>query len=224
MGQNSSSKIVNFYEEVLDVIQKNPKWAVIIKSKSNTFQKLSKSKKIISTYDFLKSQDRLILLDSKIKVTVAALASDLGVCFGINSAGVLGAFAGVKMIHIDVPKALGHPLHNMQTKGKIIFDSLASLELLLKKIELGNKKIGCHDQWIGQINKYEDSNGPLRVAKFIGDYVNLVDKNEKKEKALKMSLKNYQKNWGKDSITINGKISHHVGNIEWKKSLNKYFY
>ena len=229
--QNSKTSMIFFYRELLRKIYENKGWGGIIKSKGKSFESIMNEKEINNFIKLLKKENRLIILPPDLKVSVSANISDISVCYGINSAGIIAALSGSKSIYWDLPGAKEHPLYYLKKKDKLIFNSINEIHQALEKFALGNKEIGNHDDCLDLFDSFRDDEGRKRAGEVIFELFNDMKNNLEIDESLDKIMKKYELKWGKRFVCKFKSGNNHKGNQLWNqvidnikksKSNNKY--
>jgi len=184
-----------FYITVIELLEENPQFAAIIKSKhSNLIDVLTNingGDNIVSKIKYFVNQKRIIILDPKLfDPAFAAIHADLSIGYGINSAGIIAGLYGCNAIHWDCIGWLGFPIYKDKDQ-KIIFSSTSEIKNAVKKFAKGDKSIGDFSKWRKKINMEE------------------IIKNRDREHSLKFAVKKY--------IDKNGIPEDIYGAQEWWK-------
>ena len=144
------------------------------------------------------------------------MASDISVCFDINSAGFLAGLANQKAIYWDFSGAKLHPLYKIINNKKLIFKSSEEIEKNLKLFEKGNNDIGCHKNWINIIDPFRDGKGPERAGFLFEKFINEIINGNSKDKALRNAVNKYSKIWGDDKVSHLSYIKENLAYNLWK--------
>ena len=227
--QNSFDSMIYFYKEILSKIYNHKNWGATIKSKSNTFEKIIYNKEVAYYVNLLKNENRLVILPSELKVSTSANISDISVCYGINSAGVIAALSGSKSIYWDLPGAIEHPLYYLEKKDSLIFSTINEIVQALEKFVLGNKKIGNHEDCLSLFDTFRDDQGRKRAGQIISRLFSDLKNNINLDESFNKIKKEYEDEWGKKLVHAFGEGDDHKGNHLWqqvqkniKKSTNSY--
>jgi len=216
-SQISFSSMTYFYKKILGKIYVNKKWGAVIKSKGKAFEKIIQNKEINDYVNLLKDENRLLILPSKLKVSTSANISDISVCYGINSAGVLAALSGSKSIYWDLPKATEHPLYYLEKKDSLIFDSIDEIVQALEKFISGDKKIGNHDDCLYLFDSFRDDQGRKRAGQIMSRLFSNLKNDLNFQENLNQIKKEYENKWGKKFVYAFGEGDDHKGNQLWKQ-------
>jgi hypothetical protein len=214
-NQNSFYSMIYFYKEILSKIYNHKSWGATIKSKGKAFEKIIYNKEIAYYVNLLKNENRLVILPSDLKVSTSANISDISVCYGINSAGVIAALSGSKSIYWDLPGTLEHPLYYLEKKDSLIFSTIDEIVQALEKFVLGNQKIGDHDDCLSLFDTFRDDQGQKRVGKIMSRLFSDLKNNLDLEESFNKIKKEYEDEWGKKLVYAFGEGDDHKGNYLW---------
>ncbi len=183
-----------FYLRILQLIENNPSWGVIVKSKNwgnlYEFSKLPDGNEIILRMHNLIHEKRLVILPGTISPPSLLSYANLSVCYGINSAGIIAGIHGHKAVHWDCSGWLKHPFYK-DPNQKFIFETLDELEQAIIKASKGDKTIGDFSKWRQKLNYFDDFKAPERVGKFIQTFMDEVIRTDNMEHSLDFAVKRY---------------------------------
>jgi hypothetical protein len=169
-----AENVSQFYLEILRILEDNPSFSGIIKSKSwhvKDLRHLPAGEEIVCRIESIKKAGRLRLLDfTKYSPVDAAEAADLSVCFGLNSAGVIARLLGFRAIHWDCTGWLKYPIYRDKDQ-KVSFSTLAEVRQAIMQAAGGDKTIGVFNKWQKIINHFGDCAGRERIMRFINIYM-----------------------------------------------------
>ena len=215
--QNSFQSMIYFYKEILSKVHNNRNWGATIKSKANTFEKIRYNKEVAHYVNLLKNENRLIILPSESKVSSSTKISDISVCYGINTAGIIAALSGSKSIYWDLPGAIEHPLYILKKKGTLIFSNIDEIVQALEKIALGDKNIGNHDDCLSLFDSFRDDQGRKRAGQIISTLFYDLKNNIDLEESFIKIKKKYDAKWGNNFAYAFNEVSNHRGNRLWQQ-------
>jgi len=113
--EQSPEAAAEFYFAILELLDRHEDFGIVVKSKKWAIEELStlpSGEEIIQKISRLKKLKRAVILDSKeFSPAIAARYADLSVCLGINSAGVIAALHGGRVIHWDCTGWMKYPLY-----------------------------------------------------------------------------------------------------------------
>jgi hypothetical protein len=186
-----AENLSQFYLEILSILEDNPSFAGIMKSKSSSvadLRRLPDGEEIVRRIKSLEKQRRLRVLAATMYSPVdAAEAADLSVCFGVNSAGVIAGLLGLKAIHWDCTGFLKYPVYRDKDQ-KVLFATLLETRQAVMQAAAGDKSIGEFNKWRKQINHFDDCAGRERILRFINLY---MQETEGGAKGLDSTVKQY---------------------------------
>ncbi len=169
-----AENLSKFYLEVLSILEDNPSFSGISKSKYmgvEEFRHLPSGEEIVRRLKSLEKQGRLRVLDStRYSPVDAAEAADLSVCFGLNSAGVIAGLLGLRAIHWDCVGWLKYPIYRDKDQ-KVLFATLPETRQAVMQAAAGDKTIGAFNKWRKWINHFDDCAGRERIMRFINLYM-----------------------------------------------------
>lgn len=182
-----------FYLRILQLLEDNPSWGMIVKSKNwnlKGFYSLPNGEDIVKRLELLINKKRAIVLDPVVSPTTASTLSNLAVCYGLNSAGIIAGIYGCRTIHWDCSGWLKHPFYKDPTQ-KFIYQSLKELEEAIISASKGDKSIGDFSKWRQKFNYFDDLNAPERVGRFIQDFMDEVIRTDDGKHSMDFAVKKY---------------------------------
>lgn len=205
--------ISQFYITVIELLEENPQFAAIIKSKYldliDVLTNIHGGDNIVSKIKYFINQKRIIILDIRLfDPAIAAIHADLSVCYGINSAGIIAGLYGCNTIHWDCIGYLDFPIYKDKDQ-KIIFLSTNEIKNAVKESAKGDKSVGDFSKWRKKINYFDDFRGKERMVQFIDYFMEEIIKTRDREHSLKFAVKKY--------INKNGIPDDIYGVQEWWK-------
>jgi hypothetical protein len=169
-----AENLSKFYLEILSILEDNPSFSGIIKTKGRQVADLRRfpaGEEIVCQIKSLEKQGRLRVLDYLTYSPVdAAKAADLSVCFGLNSAGIIAGLLGLRAIHWDCVGWLNYQIYRDKDQ-KVLFATLPEIRQAVMQAAAGDKSIGAFDKWRKHINHFEDCAGNERIMRFIHLYM-----------------------------------------------------
>ncbi len=172
----SPDTLSQFYLMAVRLLEDNPSWGGIIKSKNwnlSDFSFLPQGQKIVARMKALIEQKRLVVLNRTVCPVTAAVLADLSICYGLNTAGILAGVHGHNTIHWDCSGWRKHPFYKEQGQ-RFLFLSLEEFEEAIVKASKGDKEIGDFTRWSRRFNHFNDFSAPERVGKFIRSFMKNV--------------------------------------------------
>jgi hypothetical protein len=202
-----------FYITVIELLEENPQFAAIIKSKHSdlidVLTNIHGGKNIISKIKYFINKKRIIILDPRLfDPVIATIHADLSVCYGINSAGIISGLYGCNVIHWDCSGWLEYPIYRDKDQ-KIIFSSTNEIKNAVKEFAKGDKSIGDFSKWRKKVNYFDDFRGKERMVQFIDYFMEEIIKTCDREHSLQFAVKKY--------INKNGIPKDIYGVQEWWK-------
>lgn len=183
-----------FYMSAMEILEENPTFGAMIKSKTydmDDILSLPGGGQIAGKIESLISQKRLVVLDFRmISPLSAAKKSDLAICCGINSAGVIAGLHGCTVVYWDCTGWLDFPIYR-DDKQKIIFQTPGELKQSVKAFFEGDKSIGDFSRWRKIINYFDDFSGKERIFEFVDSYMGEIANDFDREYSLKYAVDKY---------------------------------
>jgi hypothetical protein len=187
------SALSRFYLLLLDLLEKNVSWGAVVKSKSggiDSLLALPNGHDIARRFRSLMEANRVFFLKSRLSPATAAALTDVSVCFGLNSAGIVAGVHGHKALHWDCSGWLKHPFYN-DPGQKFIFKTLDDLENAIIRASEGDSSIGDFSKWRQPFNHFDDFNADKRVGAFVQDIMDMSLKTDKARDILDFAAKRY---------------------------------
>lgn len=222
-SHSSTSSMLFFYERLLKVILDKKQWGILIKPKGLTFVNAPHKESVQSVIDQLEIDQRCIHLSGKERVSVAAIASDVNVCYGINTAGILAALCGKKCVHWDLDGCLEHPLYYVGGENRVVFKPFSELVCALEAIENGDAVLGDHSEWLYLFDAFQDNLGNTRAGELVGAYLRHYDSGMERDSSLRKAVEEYAARWGDDKVSIARAAQNHLGNDLWAHVMKNVF-
>jgi len=191
--QNPEKALVDFYERLLTLLQRNPSWGAVVKSRGWTVASicaLEDRRDLEPLFEDLITRQRLHFLDTTVSPATAAAAADLVVSFAINSAGIIGGIHYLPTVHWDCAGLRHHPLYR-DPDQKVVFTSLDELEDAIVAAHGGDRRIGDFSLWRARYNHFDDQQADRRVGRFLTDYLTRAASSQNGHRALDETVKQY---------------------------------
>jgi len=184
-----------FYITVIELLEENPQFAAIIKSKHfdliDVLTNMRGGDNILSKIRYFINQKRIIILDHELfDPAFAGIHADLSIGYGINSAGIIAGLYGCKAIHWDCMGYLKFPIYRDKDQ-KIIFSSTNEIKNAVKEAAKGDKSIGDFSKWRKKVNYFDDFRGKERMVQFIDYFMEEIIKTRDREHSLQFAVKKY---------------------------------
>ena len=190
----SPESLSEFYQMLLKLIEQNRQWGGIVKSKNwevNGFNSLPHGQEITARMRELIAKKRLVVLSPLVSPVAASTASNLSVCFGLNSAGIISGVYGNRVVHWDCTGWIEHPIY-LDPDQNFLFRTLDELKEAVLMAGNGNASIGDFSKWRQKFNYFDDVRAPERVGSFIKDFIErTIEVNGNAEGALKYAVAKY---------------------------------
>lgn len=182
-----------FYLTVLSLLEDNPSWGGIIKSKNWNLDGLlflPNGNEIVGKIKMLIKKKQIIFLDTNFSPATASAYANLSVCYGLNSAGIIAGIHGNRAVHWDCSGWLKHPFYKDKDQ-KFIYSTLDEVEQAIIKASKGDNTIGDFSKWRQRLNYFDDFKAPERVGRFIQTFMDEVIKTDNAEHSLDFAVKRY---------------------------------
>ena len=182
-----------FYSLLLGLLEKNASWGAVVKSKSGDIDSLSilpDGKDLVRRFRSLTETGRVHFLNSRLSPVTAVALTDISVCYGMNSAGIVAGVHGYKALHWDCVGWTKHPFYN-DPGQKFIFKTLEDLEDAIMRASKGDSSIGDFSKWKQPFNHFDDFNADRRVGEFIQDIMDMSLKTVNAREMLDFAAKRY---------------------------------
>ena len=219
----STSSMIYFYKNLLSLVLEKNDWGVIIKPKNDSyFNVITLNDDFNTIKKILIKQGRCVKLPASISPSVASMAGEITVCYGINSAGIISYLnGGPPTLHFDMNGNLEHPLYYVGGKDRVIFRSFDKVCYALEEIRNGDTKLGNHSEWIGLFDAFLDGKGRYRTGEIIGMYMKYRENGLGRDSALKKAIENYTLKWGHEKVSTPMAKQEHIGNELWYRVMEK---
>lgn len=182
-----------FYTLLLDLLEKNTSWGAVVKSRNGDIDNLLTlpgGGGIVRRFRSLMKLNKVFFLDSTLSPATAAAVTNVSVCYGFNSAGIVAGVYGHKAMHWDCSGWTLHPIYDDQ-RQKILFKTLDDLENAIIMASRGDTSIGDFSKWERKFNYFNDHDGPGRVGEFIEDFMLTVIRTNDATGSLDDAVKKY---------------------------------
>ncbi len=182
-----------FYLWLLDLIERQPTWGVIVKSKNwraEDMTTLRRGELIVAKMKGLSAVGRLRVLSPDVSPLHASVQAHLSVCYGLNSAGIVSALHGCRAVYWDASRWHRHPFYN-DSEQRFAFRSLDELEQAILQAAAGDDKVGDFSRWCRSYNYFGDHEAPRRVGRFMGDVMTLLNESGDASTSLRLAAERY---------------------------------
>lgn len=190
--QCSSEKFSSFYLLAVKLLEKNRLWGGIVKSKLYDLDNLPLEEGLIKRMKALAGEDRLIFLKPQVSPITVAACANLSISLNINSAGIVAAICGHRVVHWDCSAWTRHFFYKDLTQ-KFLYRSLDELERVILRASLGDEKIGDFSKWRERFNYFNDFAAPRRVGEFVQAFMDEIIRTDDMEYSLAFAAKEYIK-------------------------------
>lgn len=192
--------MVDFYRDVLGWVLEDPRLGLIIKPKYTP--SLKELGEIRALLDKAVRTERCLVMDWKTSTMEAALASDLAVAFGINTAAFEAALVGVPAVHLDNTAMTRSPLH-AEGLGNFVFTDATELwdAITRKRSDPdGQIRLGDYGPYLAAIDPFLDGEGSARIGRFIRCLMDGFEHGGDREAVLAEAASRYARDVGKEYV------------------------
>ncbi len=190
--------LADFLLCILDLLERHPRWGAVLKFKTTRAaayeQRLPGGEQIVGRMRKLQEQGRLVELDLSVSTITASENSHLGVCYALNTSGIVSGLFGMPAVHWDCV-GQDHPLYR-DAQQKIVFKALPDMALAIEAAAAGDRTVGDLSKWRDDYNYFLDFEGDKRIAGFIQNYMEESVANEDPERTLANAVRRYQEQHG----------------------------
>ncbi len=163
-----------FYDRFFKLLETHISWSAIIKSKNystvDDFKQLPGGGTLFDRICKLQKSGRIMFVRHTVSPLAVACQTNLSICFGLNSAGILLGIQGYRAIHWDCAGWLDFPVYkNLQQK--ILYTDLFRFENAILDASQGDTTVGEFSilRDLGFLSCFNDDLGDNRMALFIHD-------------------------------------------------------
>ncbi len=188
----------DFFIKLLELLEAYASWGAVLKSKSASITQyaeiLPRGAEIVARMDALRNQGRFVILDPKYLPMTAMAHSQIGVCYTINTAGIISGMHGYRAIHWECV-GVENPIY-WDGSQQVLFKTLDGLGDALIRAADGDKSVGDFSRWRRWSNYFDDAEGGARVAYFIHKFMGEVSAAKDYRDAMERAVCLYNKNYG----------------------------
>jgi hypothetical protein len=170
----SPETVSRFYAGIVEVLEEDPCLGAVIKSKTYEMDDLAAfpgGADMVRRMRALVAGKRMIFLDHReYSPIVAAKRSNLAVCCGINSAGIIAGLHGCRVVCWDCTGWLKFPI-SRDGEQRVIYGSVNDMKAAIKMSARGDDSIGDLSRWRRKINYFDDAAGQDRICDFIDTFM-----------------------------------------------------
>ncbi|MCX5677968.1 MAG: hypothetical protein NTY76_02550 [Candidatus Omnitrophica bacterium] len=198
---HSPGSLARFYLEMLELLEQNPRWGGIIKSKSYdiaALRQLPRGEEIVSKVESLGKEGRLAVIDHGQSPLAVSREADLAVCYGLNSAGIVAAVYGTPAVHWDCG-GVGRFAFYEDVQQRFFFKTLDEMKEAIRLSAAGDTSIGDFSNWAREFNYFNDLAAPARVGRFIMTFMDRLSATDEIRPSLKYSVERYMEENGLSS-------------------------
>lgn len=191
----SPETVSRFYAGIVDVLEEDPCLGAVIKSKTYEVDDLAAfpgGADMARRMRALVAGKRMIFLDHReYSPIVAAKRSDLAVCCGINSAGIIAGLHGCRVVFWDCTGWLRFPI-SRDREQKVIYSSVEDMKAAIRMSAKGDDSIGDLSRWRRKINYFDDAAGQERICDFIDAFMESLDNGRDRASSIENAVGRYK--------------------------------
>lgn len=197
-----------FYEALLSWAENDLRLGLIVKPKYDTPGVFSYKPELSNRLRALISSGRALLFEGQKHAAEAALASDIMIALGLNSAGILCGLEGVRTVFWDPSQADKGPLSQWVhrfgwSNENITFHSMSQLVATVKdylNCPSAAPGLGDLSPVLDEIDNFRDGNAALRIGAFVRWFLEGLDEQCDRIGALQFAIDKYVAKWGVDKV------------------------
>lgn len=187
------SALSEFFLRILSLLEGHSSWAAVLKSKNQDLgglRRLPAGDDIVSRLMKLLEDGRVIIPDITMSPVTVAQYTDLSVCYGLNSAGIVVGCHGYRAVHWDCSGWRKHPFY-AHTENNIIFETLESLDDAVVRASMGDMSVGDFSFWKRSFNHFPGDGAIERIGTFVNDYMQSASGGEDGSEALDRAVERF---------------------------------
>jgi len=196
IGIHQTPKLMtDFYETVLQWALDDRKLGFSIKPKGSGYEGLPGVKPLI---DELISRGQCIVEDPGVTSFEAALAADIVVGVGINTAVIEAALAGVPAVHFDLPEMVSVYPGMEHGAGRFVFNNAAELFAAVEthRESGGKTAVGDHGEWLKSVDPFQDGGAAQRMGTYLRWYLESIEAGQSSTQAVAEATERYSREVG----------------------------
>ncbi len=195
----SPETVSRFYTGIVEILEEDPGLGAVIKSKTYEMDDLAAfpgGGDVVRRMRALVAGKRMVFLDHREYSPIAAAKrSDLAVCCGVNSAGIIAGLHGCRVVCWDCTGWLKFPIYR-DKEQKVIYGSVDDMKAAIKLSARGDDSVGDLSRWRKRINYFDDSDGQDRICSFIDSFMGALEKGGDRESSIGHAVAEYRAKYG----------------------------
>lgn len=196
--------VTEFYRTVFSWVQRDSSLGLIVKPKPkypSVFDRLPEVKALLEK---AQATGRCLLLSGWISPGEAALASDLAVGLGMNTAVLESALAGVPAVHLDLGSLKRHPLRREGLDRFVFCDADVLYERMQawRNDPLSVPGFADHSPVLDSIDPFRDGGGPRRLGTFLRWFLEELEEGKSREQAVLAAAHRYATEVGEAYVRV----------------------
>lgn len=218
LHHHSTSRCLLFYRTILDLLRRHTDWGCLIKSKADAYDQLPIEPGLQDIVSMLEADGRCLRLPNETKPSLVALAANVVVGFGINTAAITASLITRRpCIHFDPNHLFMHPLSVAGADGKIIFRDAEGFCAAVTSIAEGNATFGDLTPWAKLFDPFRDGFGRKRSGEIMREYVSARDRGANLEDALNKAVSVYAQHYGSALVATRIGLKDTPASQLWRK-------
>ena len=195
---NTESSWLSFYETFLQAVLDDGTLGVVIKPKGE----IPAGTGLDTLLSKAQETGRCVVLESAMPCE-AAMASDIAVGLGINSAVIEAALAGVRAVHVDLARQDRHRFYGAGYES-IVFDDLGRAVGAIERYRRNagsERALGDHSRVLDEIDPFRDGGAAERVGKYMGWLLEGFRKGQEPADVLREASRRYREGHGPETLS-----------------------
>jgi len=210
IGYYGPARHVEFYEALISWAEADPALGLILKHKGDAPRVFHFAPDLERRVSALVREGRALLFGARRTVREAVRRSDAVVAMGWNSAGIVAALDGARVVYWDGADLLGGPAADLVRQFNwhdplLAFTDLTRLtEALGRYLQSPTDTPGFGDMssLLDRFDPFRDGQATLRIGLFVRWFIDEMDKDAPRDEALSRVLARYGDRWGEDKVAV----------------------
>jgi len=197
----------DFYQSFLSWVVDSPYVGLLIKSKATGWA-LAKADGLGGLVARGLETGRVLALSENLTPSDAAAAADFAIGCVSQSAVIVSAVAGSRILYVDYERLDNGPLQPYATlhslgPDRCVFYDTDSLRAAVERYWTdpeANPLLGDVSPILDQLDPFRDGQASLRVGEYVRWYLEAIDAGFDREASLRSATKQYADKWGSDKV------------------------
>ena len=168
--------MTEFYKLAVDYILQDPGTLLLVKPKSSLVAEMPPN--VMSILAQARSSGRCFIENENKSSFEAAMASDIAVGIGVNTAILEASLSGIPGIHFDMPGGMAKIFSGLETTSEqcVFSDSKELFQAIREhKEKRDTTLIGNHGTWLQKVDPFQDENANRRIGDYLKCYMDSID-------------------------------------------------